>query len=125
LEKLAQSSDTLALQSLIYSLLNDENPGVRLKAIRSLHNFALNPQTKMAYMKALMTDVNPAVRIEAVSGLRKMILDEQVQEVMLIASRKDSNDYVRLLGREALETLKNKSLPENLRENDFQIEDLR
>jgi hypothetical protein len=125
LEKLAQGSDTLAQNSLIYSLMNDENPGMRLKAIRSLHNFTPNSKTKMAYMKALMTDANPAVRIEAMTGLRKLILDEQVQNVVLIASQKDSNEYVKLLGREALESLRDKTLPENLQANDFPIEDLR
>jgi hypothetical protein len=62
----AQSTDVR--DALIYEL-QDENTGVRLKAMAGLKSFVRQPEVRAALIKALVSDANPGVRSQAIDVL--------------------------------------------------------
>ena len=91
--------------ALVDRLLNDPNPGVRLKAIEGLKALGGDPQVRQTLARVLQNDANPGVRIEAIDLLtahRDPSLVGLLQGVM----RKEDNQYVRLKMRGVLEDMR-------------------
>jgi len=63
----AQSSDVR--DALIYELQNDENTGVRLKALAGLKAFAKQPEVRTALIQTLLSAPNAGVRSQAIDML--------------------------------------------------------
>jgi len=81
---------------------HDPNPGVRLRALESLHGFEQDATVRDALLDALVHDSNPGVRIEAVNELRATFEsgntagDPRVARVLRDLSEHDPNNYIRL-----------------------------
>lgn len=84
---------------LTHALLNEQNPGVRLRAVNALSAQqvkASDPEVKAALIRALQSDENPAVRKEAVTVLQKFPLDDDIKRAFLQVLQHDNNSALRI-----------------------------
>jgi hypothetical protein len=84
---------------LTYSILNEENPGVRLNSINLIN--ANQPQLvdkeiKDALLNAVQFDENPGVRREALKTLRNLPYDEDIKKAMLYVLMNDKTSGLRI-----------------------------
>jgi anti-sigma factor RsiW len=97
--------------TLVFAILNDQNDGVRLKAIAGLKTFTMEPDVRNALAEVLLADANPAMRNQAIDllmqgldGSAQQTMDRRVigilQELM---SREAPGTYVRQQSRKALQ----------------------
>lgn len=112
-------------QLLFYLLLNDENPGKRLKAVKILQESVPRLDAQAVLVSALLTDPNPGVRLRSIEILQRyepsaLIIDASIKVLL-----EDENEAVR---KKALAIISanpvEKSLPvlqivSMLDENDF------
>ncbi len=98
--RLTTSVDDPRAQDILgYALLNDENPGVRLKAISVFETdqLAAPPEDmKKAFLEALTSDPNPGVRLQALLVLRRLPFDEDVKETLFYVLSHDENPGIRV-----------------------------
>jgi hypothetical protein len=100
--------------ALVYTIRNDRNAGVRLKALEGLQSFIDEADVRSALADVLSSDANPAMRIRAIDllmqgldgaqsqGLGRMMDPRMVgvlQELML----REENPYMRQKAERALE----------------------
>ena len=91
---------------LTHAMLNEENPGVRLKAVNAINRQGVATQdveTKSALIKAMEMDANVGVRKEALNALRRLPFDGEIKKAMLRALMSDSNPGVRVAAINALD----------------------
>jgi hypothetical protein len=91
---------------LLYSILNEENPGVRLNSVNLLSNKPekeIDNEVKEALIIAAMHDENPGVRREALQLLNKQKYDPEIKIALLHILKNDSNSALRI---EAINGLK-------------------
>jgi hypothetical protein len=84
---------------LTYALLNDDNPGVRLKAINAFESDQLGAppaEMKQAFLQALTSDPNAGVRLQALLVLRRLPFDEDVKNTLLFVLSHDENPGIRV-----------------------------
>ena len=84
---------------LTYALLNDDNPGVRLRAISAFESDrgGTPPQEmKQAFLEALTSDPNAGVRLQALLVLRRLPFDEDVKNTVLYVLSHDENPGIRV-----------------------------
>ncbi len=84
---------------LAQSLIDNENPGVRLKtvnAILSKKSAATSSILKDALIKAMMHDNNPGVRKEAMNALCNLQFDDKIQDAMIHVLQNDKNSGLRI-----------------------------
>lgn len=93
--------------TLIFTVLNDQNDRVRLRAIEGLRPFALEPDVRGALADVLLADANPVMRSQAIDLLMMgstQMMDRHIigvlQELMM---RRDTDNYVRQRSQKALE----------------------
>jgi len=106
-------------ENLIYSLSKfidrEENPGIRLKAVRLLTSIPISSSIKeilaRVLVRVLLNDPNAAIRIEAFNGLIKL-KNNLLAPVILNAAKSDSSEYIRLRARQMLERTENPMTPE-------------
>jgi hypothetical protein len=84
---------------LTYSILNEENPGVRLNSINLIN--ANQPQhvdkeIKDVLLDAVRYDVNPGVRREALKTLKNLPYDEEIKDAMLYVLLNDKTSGLRI-----------------------------
>jgi hypothetical protein len=92
--------------TLVHTVLNDQNDGVRLKAIEGLKMFAMEPDVLDALLDVLMADANPAMRNQAIDLLMQgqQTMDRRVIGVLQeLMSRDEQNTYVRQRSQRVLE----------------------
>ena len=92
---------------LTYAMLNEENPGVRLKAVNAINRRgveARDPDVKSALIKALEMDGNVGVRKEALNTLRRLPFDREIKMAMLHALMQDANPGLRVAAINALDS---------------------
>lgn len=80
--------------SLIDTLLNDPNPGVRYNAVENLVKVSERPGVRMALLNALVHDVNPGIRVEAFLATSTNV-DEALIRVLKNHSIDDANSFIR------------------------------
>jgi anti-sigma factor RsiW len=105
-------NDPKIQQVLAHALLNEQNPGVRLRsvnAIASQESFTVDNDVKKALIQALKSDENPGVKKEAMKVLQKFPFDEQVKKAFLDVLLHENNSALRIAAINALDSLKNKS----------------
>ncbi|NOZ62691.1 MAG: hypothetical protein GXO74_13550 [Calditrichaeota bacterium] len=111
-----KSFDQRVLDALIEVLENDDNSGVRLKAIKILNSIPWSESVQVAltrvFIKVLLQEKNSAVRIQAIDGLER-IRHKDAVSVLHKAAEKDSNDYVRNKAAVLLERIKNPEISES------------
>ncbi len=91
---------------LAQSLIDNENPGVRLKtvnAILSEKSAGTSNVFKDALIKAMMYDNNPGVRKEAMNVLCNLQFDDQIRDAMIYVLQNDKNSGLRIQAINCLE----------------------
>jgi hypothetical protein len=107
-----QPTDPFIKKLLIASLLNESNPGVRLRSVNTIaqevnkNNFKPDSKIKDALISAMKTDGNPAVRREALGALIKYPFDEKIRDAFLYVLSNDRNSGMRVASINALADLK-------------------
>ena len=90
--------DPLVQQVLSFAVVNEQNPGVRLKAINAVGAYAQlsTDEFKNALITALKTDSNSGVRKEAFYALIKYPFDPAIKDVMVHVLTHDGNAALRI-----------------------------
>ena len=105
-------NDSDIQQLLFYLLLNDENPGKRLKAVRLLKESAPQLDAQAVLVSALLTDTNPGIRLRSIEILKNYESSDLIIDACIKTLLEDENEAVR---QKALEIISNnpveKSLP--------------
>jgi hypothetical protein len=84
---------------LAQSLIDNENPGVRLKtvnAILSEKSTSTSSVLKDALINAMKYDKNPGVRKEALNALCNLQFDDQIRDAMIYVLQNDDNSGLRI-----------------------------
>ncbi|HUI65459.1 MAG TPA: HEAT repeat domain-containing protein [Bacteroidota bacterium] len=92
---------------LTHAILNEENPGVRLRAVNAISAGPTEGQdreVKSALIQALENDRNAGVRREALSALRRMPFDSQIKKALLHTLTSDANPGLRVSAINALDS---------------------
>ena len=93
--------------TLVDTLRNDRNPGVRKKAAEALGQLPPSPAVRDAFLAALKGDTNAAVRIAAVEGLAKAAITLRDPAAIETLREKANDDretgYVRVKAAKALQ----------------------
>ncbi len=82
-------------QLLFYLLLNDDNPGKRLKAVRLLKESAPKMDVQSVLVSALLTDTNPGVRLRSIKILKNYASSELIIDACIKILLEDENEAVR------------------------------
>ena len=90
--------DPLVQQVLSFAVVNEQNPGVRLKAINAAGAYAQvsTDEFKNALITALKTDSNSGVRKEVFYALIKYPFDPAIKDVMVHVLTHDGNAALRI-----------------------------
>lgn len=91
--------DARMQRMLAYALVNERNPGVRLKAINALDvatPVAQDDDIKRALIVALKTDPNAAVRKHSLHYLYKVPFDDDIKNACLFVLINDDNPGMRV-----------------------------
>jgi HEAT repeat protein len=84
-------------EALIRALIEDDNLGVRLKAMQILKPFAnKDKDVQAAFMNALAYDESAGVRVQAIEALRPFAHDESVSKTIQEVTKDDDNPYIKL-----------------------------
>ena len=87
----------------MYSLQNDSNPGVRLKALDGLSQFVKqDPRVRNAVLQALISDSNVGVRMDALRLVEPLKADSSVRSVLTKLAEADQNTSIRSQARTML-----------------------
>jgi len=101
------SASPQIVATLVDTLKNDRNPGVRKKAAEALGQLPPSPAVRDAFLAALKGDANPAVRIAAVEGLAKAAITLRDPAAIETLREKANDDretgYVRVKAAKALQ----------------------
>jgi HEAT repeat protein len=93
---------------LTYALVQEQNPGVRLRAINAIGDSQVkpDPEIKKALITTLKSDENAGVRREALSLLQKFPFDQETKEAFLYVLEHDKNAALRIAVIQSLSTTK-------------------
>lgn len=86
---------------LSYSLLKEENDGVRLRTVSAIaaqqdSSVLLDPKIKSALISAMKSDNNPGVRREALLVLKNYQTDNEIKDALLYVLQNDGNSGLRV-----------------------------
>ncbi len=84
---------------LTFTVLNEQNPGVRLRAVNAVSASELlhsEREIKNALVTALQTDSNAGVRGEAFNALNRYPLDDEIRDAMIHTLVFDDNPALRI-----------------------------
>jgi hypothetical protein len=95
-------NDDKVQKVLARALVNEDNPGVRLRtmnaiASQSLEHKAQDPEVKAALISALKGDQNPGVRQEALRVLLRYPLDGEIKQALMYTLMHDKNSGMRIV----------------------------
>jgi len=94
-------------QAIITVVKYDQNPGVRMEALKFLSSLQLDKEVKQALLFVLMNDKNSAMRIGAINKLAEAVNKGLLLQNDLKQLRKklytDKNNYVKLTVQKVLE----------------------
>lgn len=92
---------------LAHALINDQNPGVRLRTVNAFGAQALkfpDRELKAALVSALKSDPNPGVRQEALRVLRSFQIDSEIKDAFLHVLMHDTNAGLRIAAINSLDS---------------------
>lgn len=101
-----QVTDSHIRKILVYALLNEENPGTRLRAVNTLGRKVHEGEDQgiqAAFISALKMDDNPAVRQKALDALRRYPMSQSIEDALLYVLVNDENPRLRIEAIESLE----------------------
>lgn len=98
--KQIQNSDNEIKSALITVAKFDDNPGVRLEALRSLDQFTIDKELKDALIYVLMNDTSSGIRIQAINSLanasqKGISFNPKDLNLLREKTELDKNNYVR------------------------------
>jgi hypothetical protein len=104
-------NDDRVQKVLAHALLNDQNPGVRLRSVNAFalraHDLKLpDPQVKKSLISALKSDANPGVRKEALRVLLTFPFDNEIKEAFLHVLLRDKNAGLRIAAINSLDSMR-------------------
>ncbi|MDZ7341366.1 MAG: hypothetical protein ONB27_08410 [candidate division KSB1 bacterium] len=92
----------------------EENPGIRLRAMKLLAAMPLTSDVKdmliTLFSRALIKENNSAIRIEAFEGLARLN-DPSVRPLILNVAKKDTNEYIQTRAKQVLARAENSAVP--------------
>lgn len=100
-------NDDRVQQALAHAMVNDHNPGIRLRSVNAVGAQSLklpDRELKAALVSALKSDTNPGVRREALRVLQGFQFDEEIKDAFLHALMHDTNSGVRIAAINALDS---------------------
>ena len=112
-------ADPQIQQVLSYALLNEQNPGTRLRSVNAISTEQLSRRdddVRNVLIAALRSDDNPGVRKEALSALQKFRFDNDIKHAFMDALSKDPNSAIRI---DAINALKSASLKDIAADQDL------
>jgi len=94
-------TDNHIQQILAYSLVNERNDGIRLRAINTIAAQTMmtimpGEKIKTALIKTVKYDQNPGVRREALLTLNRLPLDQDILNALLYVLENDNNSGLRI-----------------------------
>lgn len=94
-------SDNAIQRVLAQALLNEENPGARIRTVSALANEVgsskkPDEEIKKALLEALKSDGNAGVRKEALKALQKLPVDKVIKDALLYLLSHESNPGIRV-----------------------------
>jgi hypothetical protein len=101
---------------LAYALLNEQNPGVRLRSVDAIGSERLKSSSseveiKRTLIAALNSDDNPGVRKKALEVLEKFPFDDEIKRAFLAVLEHDNSSGLRIAAINALENAWGEKLP--------------
>jgi len=108
----ANADDPFIQKLLASALINERNPGMRLRTVNEISSwigtekFKADPKIKNSLITALKNDKNPAVRREALNALVKFPFDNDIRDAYLTVLSNDKNSGMRVAAINALAQLK-------------------
>lgn len=105
-------TDPKIQQVLAHALLNEQNPGVRLRsvnAIASEPSFHPDNDIRDILITAVKSDANAGVRKEALKALQKFPMDQQIKKTLLDVLTHDDNSALRIAAINVLASAKAES----------------
>lgn len=104
-------NDKIVQQLLAKALVNDKNPGNRLRSVNALISYSddvFKPDSKIkdALITAVKFDKNPGVRKAALETLNRYEFDDEIRDVVLFVLANDSNSGLRVAAINTLINLK-------------------
>ncbi len=90
------TNDETIQQILYYLLLNDANPGKRLKAVNLLETVPSHDNKKLVLVSSVLTESNAGVRLRALELLSKFETDKTIRDACLKILLEDENEAVRM-----------------------------
>ena len=102
-------NDERVQKVLAHALVNDENPGVRLRSVNAFSTQIQklkmpDREVKAALILALKTDGNPGVRKEALKTLQGFPFDEEIKQAFLHVLMRDNNPALRIAAINSLDS---------------------
>ena len=93
--------DEMIQKVLMRSLIDEQNPGARLRTVNMIASQAstkniLNAEVKRSLITTVKTDLNAAVRREALTTLQQFSSDSDVQQAFLYVLKNDDNPGMRI-----------------------------
>ncbi len=92
---------------LAHAMLNEQNPGVRLRAVSTMAAHPFEPpdlQVKSALIQTLRKDDNPGVRREALKALARLPFDQDIKAAFLHTLMHDANPALRIAAINCLDS---------------------
>ncbi len=105
-------NDPKIQQVLAHALLNEQNPGVRLRTVSAIASERIDRpdnDVRDILITAATSDQNPGVRKEALKALQKYPLDAKLKKTFLDILTHDSNSALRIAAINALASAKKES----------------
>ena len=103
--------DELIRKALVYSLQNQDTPGMRIRAVNALSATPVRgDEIEAALIYALENDENSGVRLKAAKVLRNMPLNELIKKAFIRILLSDTNSAVRIEAVDALSRVKGESV---------------
>ncbi len=100
-------NDAQVQKVLSYAVVNEQNPGFRLRAVSALgtsrQTKGTDPEVRDSLITVLKSDENPGVRKEALEVLQKFPMDEEIKKAFLYVLLHDRNDGMRVSAIKGLE----------------------
>ena len=109
-------NDPQIQQALSYALLNEQNPGVRLRTVSAMASEQAanrDEDVKHVLITALTSDDNVGVRKEALQALQRFPFDNEIKKSFMDVLVHDSNSAIRIAAINALDSSKSKGTAGN------------
>jgi hypothetical protein len=102
-------NDERIQKMLAHALVNDQNPGVRLRSVSAFSTQSErlrlpDREVKAALILAATSDKNPAVRKEALKTLKSFPFDEEIKQTYLHVLMQDDNAALRIAAINSLDS---------------------